>query len=144
MQISEPNECNPSNRKGHTFGTNNNKNVCDVISYKTTYFTFMKYLIYGALFRQAKTFICMKYKTGVINDSLGQTHSLAGSQHCFLLFCFSRFEKWGRTYGWTYGQYVRKQWSLPAVTLGWPSGSIKRESLTIWTVTWAPKIFIRR
>ena len=29
-----------------------------------------------------------------------------------------------RTYGWTYGQHVRKQLSLPAVTLGWPSGSI--------------------
>ena len=36
-------------------------------------------------------------KTGVINDLLGQTHSLASSEHCFLLFCFSRFEKWGRT-----------------------------------------------
>ena len=26
-------------------------------------------------------------KTGVINDPLGQTHSLASSEHCFLLFC---------------------------------------------------------
>ena len=34
-------------------------------------------------------------KTGVINDPLGQTHSHASSEHCFLLFCFSRFEKWG-------------------------------------------------
>ena len=32
-------------------------------------------------------------KTGVINDPLGQTHSHASSEHCFLLFCFSRFEK---------------------------------------------------
>ena len=38
-------------------------------------------------------------KTGVINDPLGQTHSNASSEHCFLLFCFSRFEKWGRTDG---------------------------------------------
>ena len=38
---------------------------------------------------------------GVINDPLGQTHSLASSEHCFLLFCFARFEKWGRTYGRT-------------------------------------------
>ena len=38
------------------------------------------------------------HKTGVINDPLGQTHSHASSEHCFLLFCFSRFEKWGRTY----------------------------------------------
>ena len=30
-------------------------------------------------------------------DPLGQTHSHASSKHCFLLFCFSRFEKWGRT-----------------------------------------------
>ena len=56
-------------------------------------------------------------KTGVINDPLGQTHSLASSEHCFLLFCFARFEKWGRTDG----QHVRKQWSLKAVTFGWPS-----------------------
>ena len=36
-------------------------------------------------------------KTGVINAPLGQTHSLASSDHCFLLFCFANFEKWGRT-----------------------------------------------
>ena len=36
-------------------------------------------------------------KIGVINDPLGQTHSHASREHCFLLFCFSRFEKWGRT-----------------------------------------------
>ena len=42
-----------------------------------------------------------KYKTGAINDPLGQTHSHASSEHCFLLFCFSRFEKWGRTNGRT-------------------------------------------
>ena len=50
-----------------------------------------------------------KNKTGVINDPLGQTHSHASSGHCFLLFSFSRFEKWGRTYVRTYGQHVRKQ-----------------------------------
>ena len=43
-------------------------------------------------------------KTGVINDPLGQTHSLASSEHCILLFCFSRSKKWGRTDG----QHVRK------------------------------------
>ena len=43
----------------------------------------------------------IKNKTGVINDPLGQTHSQASSEHCFLLYCFSRFEKWGRTYGRT-------------------------------------------
>ena len=64
-------------------------------------------------------------KTGVINDPLGQTHSHTSSEHDrFLLFCFSRFEKWGRANGRTDGQHVRKQWSLPAVTLGWASGSI--------------------
>ena len=36
-------------------------------------------------------------KTGVINDPLGQTHSLASSEHCFLLFCFARSEKRGWT-----------------------------------------------
>ena len=61
-----------------------------------------------------------KDKTGVINDPLGQTHSHASSDHCFLLFCFARFEKWG----WTDGQHVQKQLSLPAVVVGWPSGSI--------------------
>ena len=40
-------------------------------------------------------------KTCVINDPLGQTHSLASSDHYFLLFCFDRFEKWGRTNGRT-------------------------------------------
>ena len=48
-----------------------------------------------------KSVICLKQmitkeiqhdKTGVINDPLGQTHSHASSEHCFLLFCFSRFE----------------------------------------------------
>ena len=66
-------------------------------------------------------------KTGVINDPLVQTHSHASSEHC-CLFCFSRFDKWGRTYVRTYGQHVRKQLSLPAVTLGWPSGSINQIS----------------
>ena len=64
------------------------------------------------------------YKTGVINDPFGQTHGHASNEYCFLLFCFSRFEKWGRTDERTYGQHVRKQLSLPALTLGWPSGSI--------------------
>ena len=40
-------------------------------------------------------------KTGVINDPLSQTHSHASSEHCFLLFCFSGFEKWARTDGRT-------------------------------------------
>ena len=42
----------------------------------------------------------MTYKTGVIKNPLGQTHSLTSSNHCFL-FCFARFEKWGRTNGRT-------------------------------------------
>ena len=35
-----------------------------------------------------------------------------------------RFEKWGRTDGRTDGRHVQKQWSLPAVTVGRPRGSI--------------------
>ena len=46
----------------------------------------------------------IKNKTCVINDPLGQTHSLASSDHYFLLFYFARFEKWGRTDG----QHVQK------------------------------------
>ena len=42
----------------------------------------------------------MYNKTDAFNDPLGQTHSHASSEQCFLLFCFSRFEKWG--------QHVRK------------------------------------
>ena len=34
-------------------------------------------------------------KTDVINDPFGQIHSHASSEHCFLLFCVSRFEKVG-------------------------------------------------
>ena len=45
----------------------------------------------------ADQFNSKQNKTGVINDPLGQTHSHASSEHCFLLFCSSRFEKWGRT-----------------------------------------------
>ena len=39
-------------------------------------------------------------KTGAINDPVGQTHSLASSEHCFAwnLFCFARFWK---ANGWT-------------------------------------------
>ena len=49
-----------------------------------------------------------KHKTCVINDPLGQTHSLASSDRYFLLFCFARFEKWGQTDGRTEGQHVQK------------------------------------
>ena len=47
---------------------------------------------------------CYNYnKTGVsvINDPLGETQSPQYSDHYFLLFCFSRFKKWGRTDGRT-------------------------------------------
>ena len=39
------------------------------------------------------------------------------------LFCF---EKWGQTYRRTNGRHVQKQWSLPAVTVGWPRGSTSK------------------
>ena len=39
------------------------------------------------------------------------------------------FEKWGRTDG----QHVQKQWSLPAVTVGRPRGSIERPHATTAT-----------
>ena len=45
----------------------------------------------------------------------------------FALFCFVRFWKVG-TDGRTYSRHVQKQWSLPAVTVGRPSGS-RREWL---------------
>ena len=64
-------------------------------------------------------------KTGVINDPLGQTHSLASSEHCFLLFCFAKFEKWGRTDGRT----ACLKTNMPAVTVDWPSGSNKLSNL---------------
>ena len=67
----------------------------------------------------------MKDKTDVINDPLGQAHSHASSEHCFLLFCFSRFEKC------TDGQRVRKQLYLPEVTWGWPSGSKKALKMSL-------------
>ena len=58
-------------------------------------------------------------KAGVINDPLGQTHSHASSEYCCFVFIDLKREG-----GRTDGQHVRKQLSLPAVTLGWPSGSI--------------------
>ena len=52
----------------------------------------------------------------------GQTHSHDSSEHCCLLFCFSRFEKWG----WMDGRTVNMcENNDPSVTLGWPSGSIR-------------------
>ena len=58
----------------------------------------------------------------VINDPLGQTHSLACSEHCFRLK-FVLFWKLG-----TDGRHVQKQLSLPAVTVGRPRGSIYQRS----------------
>ena len=91
---------------------------------------FSERIFWGVVLRSSSNL--RRNKTGGINDPLGQTHGHASSEHCFLLFCFSRFEKWGRTDG----QHVRKQWSLLAVTLGWPSGSKRflarrKELLTI-------------
>ena len=43
------------------------------------------------------------------------------SEHCFLCFVLLDLKSGD---GRTDGQHVRKQWSLPAVTVGWPSGSI--------------------
>ena len=54
---------------------------------------------------------CTTIKTRQVSSMI---HS-ASSEHCFLLLCFSS----------TDGQHVQKQLSLPAVTLGWPSGSIE-------------------
>ena len=40
----------------------------------------------------------IKYKSGFIFDPLSQTDSHASSsEHGFMLFCFSKLEKWGRT-----------------------------------------------
>ena len=41
------------------------------------------------------------------------------------------FEKWGRTDRRTIERHVQKQWSLPAVTVGRPSGS-KRKQFAIF------------
>ena len=58
-----------------------------------------------------------KNKTSVINDPLGQTHSLPVANNLFASNLFY-IKKWGRTNG-----HVRKQLSLPAVTVGRPRGS---------------------
>ena len=61
-----------------------------------------------------------KNKTGVINDPLGQTHSVASSYHYFpwKLFCLTRF--WNVV---TDGRHVWHMWSLPAQIVGRPGGS---------------------
>ena len=61
-------------------------------------------------------------KTDFINDPLGQTHSHVSSEHCFLSFCFSRFENSGRTYIQV-GRTDNMCENNDPVTLGWPSGS---------------------
>ena len=55
-----------------------------------------------------------------IHDPLGQTHSLASNEHCFHFVLFCKIFKGGD--GRTYDMW-EKQWSLSAVTVGWPSGS---------------------
>ena len=45
--------------------------------------------------------------TGVINDPLGLTHSLASSEHCFR-FVLLDFEMWGRTNVHTDGKHVKQ------------------------------------
>ena len=86
------------------------------VSYNSSQFVICKLInlnscYYWKRFLTRKT---RKNKTGVIiNDPLGQTHSHASNEHCFLLFCFSRFE-----IGRTDGQHVRKQWSLPGSDFG--------------------------
>ena len=57
-------------------------------------------------------------KTGVINDPLGQIHSHPSSEHCFLLFCFSKFEKWGHTYVWTDGRTTCAKAMIPTGDFG--------------------------
>ena len=64
------------------------------------------------------------YKTGVINDPLGQTHSLTSSEHCFRLK-FVLLWKVG-TYERT---YERITWSLLAGLWIWPSGSLMTQVL---------------
>ena len=66
------------------------------------------------------------------NDPLGQPTVPAGSD-CRLILKF-----WD---GRTDGHSVWKQWSLPAVTLGWQSGSItitvKKNAPSLWSI-WTP------
>ena len=63
-------------------------------------------------------------KTGVFNDPLGQTHSLASSEHYshlkIVLFCVILKSSNGQKY-----RHHTCENKLQAVTLGWPSGSKK-------------------
>ena len=75
---------------------NNEEFSCFVINFKSeAEHEICKEFIYAYKLASSKN------RTGVINDPPGHTHSLASSDHYFLLFCFVRFEKWGRTYGRT-------------------------------------------
>ena len=65
-------------------------------------------------------------KTGVINDPLGLTKN----QKLFSFAWFWKVGTDGRTDGRTYGRHVWKHWLLPAVIVGWPSGS-KRISILL-------------
>ena len=103
--------------------------ICELhMTYGSLYYDFMRKSSFSQKAQCVKDSCCLLMSTNintytvVLNDPLGQTHSHASSEHCFLLFCFSSFEKWGRTYG--EHEEFTKQWSLPAVTMGWPSGSI--------------------
>ena len=67
-----------------------------------------------------------KNKTAIIDDPLGQTHSLASSKHCFRLNLI-RFEKWGRTDLWTDGRTTCvKTMIATAVTVGRPRRSTNK------------------
>ena len=67
-----------------------------------------KEVIWKEIFQNGKEI--KEYKTDVINDPLGQTHSLTSSDPCFRLK-FVLFWKVG-TDGRTNGRHVQKQWSL--------------------------------
>ena len=76
----------------------------------------------------------MTYKTEVINDPLGQTHSLASLANIvFALFCFARFLKVGMDVR-TDNTCKNNDHSLPAVTVDRPRGSII--SYSVWFVSY--------
>ena len=88
-------------------------------------------------------------KTGVVNDPLGQTHSHASSEHCFLLFCFSRFEKWRRTDNMcektmipTGSDFGLVEWINKTGVVNAPLSQLDSPSLIVdnYFCTWCPSI----
>ena len=82
-------------------------------------------LNYNEALRYLKTLTSnCKAKTRQVSSMIHSTRPKVSPDWANIVFCCFVCLDLKSGDGRTDGQHVRKQWSLPAVTVGWPSGSI--------------------